>query len=1057
MEPQAASNELSKSRNPEPVRDVLQKTPANLIRDSLPNAYLEEFLNLQRPALKPDGKAAEFTGWLNAGKEDIYKSVIQKGTKTPEETAEAYYENSTKSVLKSVKEAKLSFTTDGTAPKVIAYSDDFKVSAGTNANEIAKSQLGDKASEAQVKKYTDTLVAINKLEGADKAIAPGAKLKLPGQTADGAIVNRSKGVTYSQWHDGTTLEIAERGQGKASYTDRSAGCAVDVSWDPDDKKNCTVTRTYDERRVETDANGVRTESIPPAFGMKSRVYEDEQGRKVSMEFDPKDSSLKKISVQDWKSGCLTELEPDDKGKLRGKKTDKSGDVVATMAGALAGDKLVLFEERKVGDVLTRTHENGTVEEFKADKLVKRTGKDDWGRQLEEVYNPPGRTPPHRIHVTLNDNADESKRTKLIFSRTDFGEYWGETLKDGKVDQRFQIRPTGQIMFYKNQKVFADLKDGTRIERSQVYDPRDPKKVAGYQISQSRDGGRFTVTTDRDGNIQKDIYTYGGNDGRTIERVRSTNGRLISAMSIAEAGGHKTQLNFDGVSGMFTGQRTDKDGKKVEDVLVADDKIIYTNAAGSRRIELFDLRGKELLGKTPKAGVYDIHQGTESYKNDDESVSVKPVAPGRTDKVTEDYCRGRTIVGKTIRGERSLVTPDSTTIHNPDGTGARLNADSTIDRWGQKDEDNANKEPLTEAESDYLKYLSDKGKDKDVDMRDFVELHRKYATKPDGAATLSKFYSALKTLDTAKNLSEEELKALRINIMRDVAHPEEMDQSRSPTCNTEVVRRELAMNVPDQYVMRFYNAMNDGKVPVYLKSIDGAYGSNAEKPDSFVEVDPANLKMADATGRNLAARIFDNMSIQISAQPDFKWIATEDGIGKFVPNDPEAEPKEFSGMQMGDIANVLTKLTGVNRGVVQITALEDLGAAFEANGKESMIVAVNANKSPFSYAGINFSFDELYTNHVVTLTNVFDDSGATYVNFMNQWGLENDHSTAARSVPIERFLNNMTGINTSWLGARPMTPPQVISSGDPTKVHKIVDGKIVVDPKYILKNGRVQEK
>jgi len=139
-----------------------------------------------------------------------------------------------------------------------------------------------------------------------------------------------------------------------------------------------------------------------------------------------------------------------------------------------------------------------------------------------------------------------------------------------------------------------------------------------------------------------------------------------------------------------------------------------------------------------------------------------------------------------------------------------------------------------------------------------------------------------------------------------------------------------------------------------------------------------------------------MSIQISAGADYNWEATEDGLGKFVPKDSAKEPKEFSGMQMGDIADVLTKLSGVKRGVLQLSAIEDLNTAFEANGKRSMIVAVNASKSPFTYERPNFDFDELYTNHVVSLTDIFDDgSGQMMVNYMNQWGLE---TTTPRRVP-----------------------------------------------------------
>jgi hypothetical protein len=1069
MEPQAAENKMITgstdlnrpieftSKNQLDLRDFLQRQPGNVVRDSAPNIYLDEFLTLQRPAYRPDGRGMESKSWLTLGTENIYKTVHNTEAKTSEQTAENYLDNATRSLKKSLTEAQLKFTTDGAAPKVVEFQNDYKVTAGTNANELAAARLGPNATPEQLEKYAATIVAMNKLDAPDKEIAAGQSLKLPGQTADGGITNWSKGKTYTVWHDGSSTEVAERGQGKATFTERASGCEVTITWNPEDKKGCTISKTYDERRIETDADGVRSEKLPPDWGLKSKVYQDEQDRKVSMEFNPKDNKLLRVSIQDWKTGSVIELEPNDKGLLKGKKTDKSGDVLANMEGRVSDDKVTLYEVRKLKDVLTRTYENGTVEEFKADKLTRRTGKDDWGRQIEEVLKPAGRMPPHQVHVTLNDSEDPAKKTRLTFTRTDFGEYWGESMKDGKVNQRFQLRASGQIMFHKGQKSWSDLKDGTHVERSQVYDSKDPKKVSGYKVSQSKDGATYTVITDRDGNIQSDKYSYGGLEGREIERLRATNGRLFTGMTMTERGGHKTDLTFDVTSGMFTGQRRDATGKAVENVVVVDDKIIYTKPDGNRRIEVFDLKGRDMLGKKPRAGLYDVQQGTESFENDDESLSVKPVANGRTDKVVDDYCMGRTVVGSTIRGERSRITPEFTVVHNPDGSGIRLNNDMTVDRWGEKETDNALKEPLAEAEAGYLKYLKDSGKENEIDLRDFAEIHRQFVTRPDGNAVLGKFYTALKTLDTTKNLTVDELKALRLNIMRDVAHPEEIDQSRSPTCNTEVVRREMVMNCPDEYVMRFHNAMNDSKVPIYTKPVDGAYGSNKEKADAYVYVDPQNLKLADCTGRNIAARIFDNMSIQISAYPDYNWEATEDGLGKFVPKDAENEPREFSGMQMGDIADVLTKLTGVKRGVLQLAAIEDLNTAFEANGKKSMIVAVNASKAPFTWERISWDFDELYTNHVVTLTNIYEEGGSNFVNFMNQWGLESDHSTRESSVPIERFLNNMTGINTSWRGTRPMTPPQVISQGDPSKVYKVEGGKIVEDPKYCIKDGRVQER
>ncbi len=1040
----------------------MMRPPGNMLRDSAPPVYLQEFLNIPRPAYKPDGRGSDSVDdaylWLSLLTADnIYKSESKKEDKSAREVSNIYLENARGALKKSVLDGKLKFTTDGASPRAFEYRYDYQVKNAATAAGLAREQLGANASPEQVEKYASVLASINGLENIDKEIGAGTHIKLPGQTEDGGITHRYRGKTITDWYDETRFEINERGQGKATFEDRGSGCKVEVNWDPDDKSNCKLTRTFAERQVSTDATGVRVERVPPDWGRKSTTYQDERGRTVTLEYNPKDDKLQRAAVQDWKSGVNIELLPDEKGDLRGKKTNKEGDVIATMVGTISGaDKLTMYEELKLGDLTKKTFENGTVEEWRADKLWNRKGTDEWGRQVEERYRPPGRVPPHQILVTINDDSDSSRKNRLTFTRTDFGEYWGETKRDGKTDMRFQLRPSGQIMFYQGQKTWSDLKDDTHIERRQTYDSRDPQKVSGYKVSEKKDGAIFEITADRDGNILSDFYSYGGLDGRTVERTRSTNGRLISGIKMNERTGFKTDLKYDVVSGMFTGKRVDSTGKAVEDVVVADDKIIYTQPDGNRRVEVFDVRARDLLGVKPKAGTYDVQRGTETFQNDDESVSVNPVAPGRTDKVIDDPCFGRYVDGSTIRGERSQVTPERTVVHNPDGTGIRLNEDLSVDRWGPNEKDNADHEKLLDSESDFLKYLKENNKEQEIDLRDLLEIHQKYVNRDDGKETLARFYDALKKLDTAKHLTDEERGALRSDLMHDVAHPEEMDQSRSPTCNSHVIRREMAMNLPDRYVMEFVSAMSDGEVPVYTALKDGAYTSNKEKPDATVKVDPDNLKLADCTGRNLASRIFDNLCIQTLAQPDYNWRATEDGLGKFVPTDPKGEPKEFTGMQMGEIAEVLSKLTGVKRGVVQVGSVDDLRVALDANGKDSMIVAVNASKMPFTWQGINFDYDELYTNHVVTLTNMFKEGGRDYVNYMNQWGLQEDHSTNRTKVPASIFFNNMVGLNSSWRGARPVTPPQVISAGDPTKVHKVVDGKVVVDPRYCIKDGRVQE-
>ena len=91
MEPLAAAeNQLPKRQDDQqPLRDFLQRPPGNVVKESNRSIYLDEFLDLQRPAYKPDGRGTEYSNWLAVGTENIYKSVHKKdAAKTPEEAAD---------------------------------------------------------------------------------------------------------------------------------------------------------------------------------------------------------------------------------------------------------------------------------------------------------------------------------------------------------------------------------------------------------------------------------------------------------------------------------------------------------------------------------------------------------------------------------------------------------------------------------------------------------------------------------------------------------------------------------------------------------------------------------------------------------------------------------------------------------------------------------------------------------------------------------------------------------------------------------------------------------
>src|SRR4030095_6781296 len=102
-------------------------------------------------------------------------------------------------------------------------------------------------------------------------------------------------------------------------------------------------------------------------------------------------------------------------------------------------------------------------------------------------------------------------------------------------------------------------------------------------------------------------------------------------------------------------------------------------------------------------------------------------------------------------------------------------------------------------------------------------------------------------------------------MHPVAHPAEIYQGRSPSCNVSVVERDMAMAHPDKYVDTVVNAVSDAS----LQLADG----------STVPMDPLNWKMSDSRGRDLASRIFQSAAIKSTFYPDYEFRNTEDGVGR----------------------------------------------------------------------------------------------------------------------------------------------------------------------------------
>ncbi len=931
--------------------------------------------------------------------------------KTLDEVSEEHKTNAEKRIADAHQ--ALTFTTNALEPKVMAFRVGVAVGAETTPLAVAKAELGDKADAKQVDAYAAMLMKMNDITGKpDEAkITAGTRISLPGQRADGGLFYRANGKTTTEWHDGSSITVSERGVGETTFKERD-GSTVTLYWGPDSLDQNYEERVKGDRKWETSHNGDKVESTREKAGadwkMVRQTISDEKGRRLEAEYEPGVRTPKVIKVND-KDGSVIEVRPDGAaGLFKGEKKNNKGEVVdADVRLRISRAGISIWSQKENPDKsITKTYDSGTVEDIDAaGKMLKRVGKDEWGRKVTEQYES-GHGLPQKITVTMKDGKD------IEFSRKPFGQYQAEYKNEkGQRIGVIDLRANGLILFEneKEQKARAELPDGTLIERTHFGNGRQ-------ELKQTKNGETLVKTLDREGTVVQ--AEYSAKDGRKITRRTNSDGSAVESITIQEKDGFKTDIKYNRDSGLFTGDRTNKDGKIVERVHYMQGKLVYTDTEnGKTRFERLKVFERDLFNLKLTSGKYDAFTGSLSYKNADGSTTVESFAPGRTDVIKDGTVRGTTTTGM-----RSSVLPSGeASVHHADETGVRLNPNMTIDRWGPEKEDNGLGEPLTKIEGAYLRNHPD------VDRRDLAEIHRQWHAKPE---MLDKFYAALSEIDSAKNLSAAEKNGLRKGLMHHVAFPPELYQGNSWCCNVAVIEREMAMNMPDRYVRTVVQALNNGEVTL----------PNGNK----VPMKDCNLREPDSTGRDMPTRVFHTLALQTKYHPKYTFRNTPDGAGRLVPADGQAAQASFNGLDMDDIVDARYKLTGEKKAVVSVTSVDDLVAAWEANGSRSMIVAVNADSPPFSndngMAALLGGATESRPNHVVNITRV--DAGPPVTVFIqNQWGLSQDLATPAKAVEAGVLLASMTG-RVKGRNGLITTPGQTIVPGEPGKTYQFKDGKLV---------------
>lgn len=930
--------------------------------------------------------------------------------KTPAEAASSFQKRAYDQLDKA--HSALNFTNDRFEPRVLPPLANHQAKADQTPTDIAKARLGTSASDEQIKAFANIIIKLNKLDNAttpDTKLGKDMTLRLPGQRTDGALTYRSNGVSVAEWSDNSSVRITERGRGFASFTEKD-GTKVQLGWNPERVADTGEIRTTTEKRTKLSADGSRSEEAKTKDGKwaLARIEtKDGRGRDVTAEFNGT-KNPDKITLTDPSDKSVIKLKFDGKSEYTGEKLNEKGEVVQKNVHAVTSRSgLSIFWENEGKDGgTTRTYENGTQEDYnKEQDLVERRGKDAWGRKIVERYDE-GEALPFEIKVKTND------KDELTFTRQPFGQYTSPYKdKDGKEIGTVDLRRNG-LLVYNNehdQTASAELPDGTKILRRTLPD-------AKTDVVETKDGATLHRTVDRQGTVIDAEYT--SKDGRKIYRKLSSDGSSVDKVVITDKDKAKTELAYDRDIGLFTGDRRDQHGKVLEKCFYYQGKIVYTDSDNKSRFEKLNFFEKDLFGLKISPGTYDALTGTITQTAPDGSKIVESFSPGRVDVVKDG-----TVNGTTITGERSAVLPTGEAVlHNPDESGVRLNKDGSVDRWGHEDSQNAQDEPLTRVEGDYLR------KHPNIDRRDVLAIHAAYHEEP---AKLDAFYKSLSKLDDAKNFTADEKAALRKDLMHHVGFPAEIYQGNTWCCNVAVCERDMAMNHPEKYADLLIGAISEGKV----KMPDGT-----ELP-----TDKCNLKAIDSSGRDFASRAFQTLAIHAKNYPKYSFANTEDGVGRLTPTDATAQPAAFAGLNMDDIAAVRYKLSGEKKAVVAITSAEDLFVAWNENKSRSMTIAVNADEAPFTedngMAGMFGGQTESSPNHVVSITRLEEGPPAiAYV--QNQWGLRNDLSTPDRAVPVETLLKSMIGRVRDTSGRVVQTPAQALTTGEPTKTYFIQDGKLV---------------
>lgn len=604
--------------------------------------------------------------------------------------------------------------------------------------------------------------------------------------------------------------------------------------------------------------------------------------------------------------------------------------------------------------------------------------DTWGRKRVDETNC-GQSQPYKITIT----PPGSKPIEFNFN----GEEYRAPYKNEKGENIGYVAYSlpKEYIYYHNDKAktsFLDMKDGTHVVKKIRSDSdyvttftHDGKTFFTQKASSK---GRTDTATYADGSVR--VAQYDGDEKLTKQTITHKDGTVTSLVRAKD--------------GSLEGTRRDKHNRVIEDVVMVSDYPMHKPGSDDPDAEYLVFRNRkdgEMRAVAMPTDIkydrnaqfqplsYDANLGTLSLVNKDGNTIVES-SQGRT----EVRAKNGSVIGSTVSGELSFSWPDGDAsgkkalVVRPDLCGAQLNQDDTVDRWCREIEDKALNEKLEPTEKAFLKAHADV-----VDTRDFLEIHRRFR----GDETkLRNFYTKLSEIETVTGLSQTEKNALCKNLMHHVAHPEEVVQGRSPTCNVAVLQIEMAKERPTEYADFVIDALNaDGKP---YKSVGG----------KTVRFDEANLKMTDLSGRDLASRVFQTAALQLNFYPGV-FKNTVDGTGKHG-----RAQKEFDGLNTANIAELRYQLTGEETGECWISSAEDLEKALQVNGGKPIVIRVNGDQPPFTKEE-DKSVKKGSGSHVVILNGV-ENGTPKQAKISNPWGPKAGSEGNGLTMSIDDLFKNM---------------------------------------------------